>query len=113
MHEVGIMQETLALAIRQATAARGQRIHALRLKVGEWSGVVPEALQFAFEVLRQGTEAEGATLEIEVVPATCWCSQCQREFAASDLAWECPICQHPSLELRQGRELELSSLEIS
>ena len=41
---------------------------AIRLRIGALSGVVPEALEFAFEALRPGTLAEKAELAIESVP---------------------------------------------
>jgi hydrogenase nickel incorporation protein HypA/HybF len=113
MHEVGIMQETLRLAEQQARTAGASQVHKLRLRVGQMSGVVQESLEYAFEVLRSGTLAETAALEIEPIPATCWCATCQAEFPSPDLAYECPRCGQLSGELRRGRELELVSLEIS
>jgi hydrogenase nickel incorporation protein HypA/HybF len=76
------------------------------------SGVVPEALEFAFEALAPGTVAEGARLAVENVPARFWCRRCAREFQADDLLAVCPDCQEASGEIRAGRELELASLEI-
>ena len=107
------MQSTLALAEEQARAAGAARIHEVRLRVGQLSGVVPDALQFAFETLRSDTLAAEARLIIEPVSAACWCAACQREFDAPDLINDCPECHQPSNELRRGRELALASLEIS
>jgi hydrogenase nickel incorporation protein HypA/HybF len=113
MHEVGVMQQALALALNQATSAGATRIHVLRLKVGRLSGVVPEALEFAFQVLRENTLAAGATLEIVNVPVVGLCERCDREFAVDDLVWECPQCGTLSAKLKHGLELEVDSLEIS
>lgn len=113
MHEISIMQSTLDLACHTAQASAATRIHALRMRVGAMSGLVPEALQFAFETLREGTLAGGARLEIEMVPASCWCADCQSEFECVDWLQECPQCHRVSNELRHGLELELASVEIS
>ncbi len=113
MHELSIMQNALSLALEQAGAARAKRVHAIHLRVGALSGVVPDALQFAFEALVPGTLAEGAALAIENVPACFWCPCCAREFQAEDMLAECPDCHRLSTELRAGRELELTSLEIA
>ena len=107
------MQSTLSLAVKQAQANGGSRIHRLRMRVGAMSGVVPEALEFSFEALRMETMADGAVLEIEQVPAASWCAHCQAEFPSADLIFECPQCQQPSAELRRGTELELVNIEIS
>lgn len=113
MHEVSLMQDTLRIAAERAAAAGARRIHRLRMRVGPLSGAVPEALEFAFEVLAQGTLAEGATLEVERVPILCYCHTCDAEFQPGDFVCECPTCHQLSAEVRRGRELELASLEVS
>lgn len=112
MHELSIMEGALALALDQAQQAGAKRLHVIRLRIGALSGVVPEALQFAFEALSSGTLAEGGQLAIEPVPARFWCEACRREFQSDDLLSPCPTCGTPSRDLRAGRELELASLEI-
>lgn len=112
MHELSIMDSALNLALDQARQAGAIRVHVVRLRIGALSGVVPEALQFAFEALTPGTLAESARLEVEHIPARFWCAGCAREFASESLLPECPACQEPSRELRAGREMELASLEI-
>ena len=113
MHEVGIMQEAVRLAVAKAEASGGTRVHGLRLRVGKMSGVVPDSMRFAFDMVCLGTTAEGAQLEIEEVPARCWCAGCQAEFPVDELLNECPQCHEFSNELRGGRELEIASVEIS
>src|SRR5260370_42198680 len=112
MHELSIMDSALNLALDQAQKAGANRVFAIRLRIGALSGVVPEALQFAFEALVPGTLADGADLQIEQVPARFWCAACTREFQSDDLFAECPGWHRPSGDLRAGREMELASLEI-
>ena len=71
------------------------------------------AMEFAFEIVAKGTMAEGALLEIEKVPVVCYCSACAEEFEPADLVCECTRCARPSVEIRRGRELQLTSLEVS
>jgi hydrogenase nickel incorporation protein HypA/HybF len=112
MHEVSIMTEAVRMAVESAQAAGARRITGLRLRVGALSGAVPEALQFAWEVVSEGTMAAGARLEIETVPATAWCARCAVEFTPRKTITECPQCHEISRELRRGRELEFASVEI-
>jgi hydrogenase nickel incorporation protein HypA/HybF len=113
MHEAGIMQDALDLAVSEANKAGGSRVHRMRLRVGVLSGVVPEALRFAFESLAPGSPADGAQLEIEPVAAAYWCEPCAREFVAPDLVDPCPGCGNTAATLRRGLELELSTVEVS
>ena len=112
MHEVAIMTEALRMAGEAAHAAGAKRIVKLRLRIGALSGVVPDALHFAFDVAGRGTLAEQATLEIEAVPAVCWCATCQAEFACVDFFNECPRCHNFSGDLRRGRELDIAAVEL-
>ena len=112
MHELSIMQSALSQALDQARQAGAVRVHKIRLRIGALSGVVPDALEFAFEALTPGTLAEGAKLVIEPVPARFWCAKCTNEFQSDDMFAECPDCHALSGELRAGREMELASLEV-
>jgi len=106
------MDSALNVALDQARKAGANRVFIIRLRIGALSGVVPDALQFAFEALAPGTLADGAALEIEHVPARFWCIACSTEFQSDDFFGECPACHRPSGDLRAGREMELASLEI-
>lgn len=112
MHEVAIMSEALRLAEEAATSAGARPIVRIRLRVGTLSGVVEDSLRFAFDVVSHETLAAGAKLEIERVPAACWCAACQAEFECEDFFNECPRCHQPSGDWRRGRELELAAVEL-
>ena len=99
------------MAVEAAHAAGAGRIIRLRLRVGRLSGAVPEAMEFAWDVVRRDTIAENAWLEIESIPAVCWCAACQVEFECADFFDECPRCHNPGGELRRGRELEIAMVE--
>jgi hydrogenase nickel incorporation protein HypA/HybF len=113
MHEASIMQGALAQAEEYARNHGCTAIHVILIKVGMLSGVVPEALEFAFEAMSPGTLAAGARLEIQRVPAVAICKSCQREFTLEDAVFPCPACGGWESDLRQGRELELTRIEAS
>ena len=113
MHEVSVMQSALDIAIDHAKQQNATRIHRISMRVGALSSVVPDSLEFAFEVVTQGTIAEGAKLEIERVAAVCYCPACQIEFEPKDVFYVCPQCGSLNVEVRKGRELELAYLEVS
>jgi len=113
MHELSIMTEALRMAVDAAKSDGATRVRKLRLRIGSLSGVVPDSLRFAFDVVCHGTMAEGATLEIEAVPAACWCATCRAEFECVDFFNECPRCHNVSGELRRGRELDIAAVETS
>jgi hydrogenase nickel incorporation protein HypA/HybF len=113
MHEASLMQSAIEQALTVADRAGASRIHGIRLRIGMWSGVVPEALHLAFEVVSQGTVAEGATLEVEAIDAQYQCVTCRTEFVPRDAFSVCPRCGDSRLQLLAGQELELASIEVS
>jgi hydrogenase nickel incorporation protein HypA/HybF len=113
MHEVSLMAQMLEIARSEAAHAGARRISLIHLRAGALSGVVPEALRFAFEVLR-GADAvtAGARIEIEPVAIRCRCRTCGREFEPSDAIFVCPDCEGLDAEILSGRELELTRMEV-
>lgn len=99
------------MATDAAKFAGATRVRKLHLRIGSLSGVAPDSLRFAFDVVCRGTMAEGATLEIEAVSAACWCATCLTEFECVDFFNECPRCHNVSGELRRGRELDIGAVE--
>ncbi len=114
MHEVSIMRNLLAIALDEWARAGTDRIAVLRVTAGDLSGIVPEALRFAFDVLRSEHPATaGARLEIERVPASCRCRGCGMRFEPADVVFQCPGCEATDAEILRGRELELTRMEIN
>ena len=114
MHELGIATAALQQTLAQARRAGGTHVARIGLRIGELSGVDPEALRFALTTILPGTAAEGAAVDIESVAARAHCENCAEDFAPSlDAGFACPRCGHPAGALTRGRELELTRLEVT
>ena len=113
MHELGIAESALRLALDRARAEGAARVARIVIRVGALSGVDPEALHFAFTAILPGTAAEGATVQIDPVPAVAYCPDCAQNFTLNENFFcECPKCGRPSAAIKQGRELDLVRLEL-
>ena len=112
MHELSIAQGLLEIIEQEARPYPGARVTRVHLRIGKLSAVVPDALRFAFEAITQGGIAEGAVLEIEEVPLTIRCHQCDEVFTIDDPFMLCPQCEGTDVEMLSGRELEIRSMEI-
>lgn len=114
MHELSIATAIIEQAGELARADGAEAVSAVTVRVGELAGVVPDALDFAFEVARDGTALAAARLVVEQIPAQAWCGPCAEEFAVGTppFFW-CPRCDQPSTDLRSGRELEITGIEPS
>lgn len=111
MHEMSIAQSLFEIINEEIRKNRFSRITAVRMKIGEMTAVVPESLEFCFEVLARGTPVEGADLEMTVVPVTGRCGSCGDEFAVENYCFECPGCKSVEINLIAGEELRIYELE--
>lgn len=111
MHEVGIMEGALDMARQLMEKNGGSRLMRLHMTIGSLSGVVPEALQFAFRALQDSYAAQDAALNVTWVEALCRCDACRADFSFTEHGYICPGCGEPALAILRGRELELTRVE--
>lgn len=114
MHELSLAEALLDLAITECHKAGCSKIQSITLKVGKASGAMPDALKFSFEVLKNDTIAQDASLDIISVSVSARCKTCSKVIETDELyIFECPYCKGLHLELLTGRELEITKLEVS
>lgn len=111
MHELSIAESILEIAAKEAANHRAAAVTAVKIRLGDFTGVVGEALEFAFEIARQGTVAARARLEIERVPLQTRCPACG-EAGGADFCFVCQRCGTP-LEILAGREMQVESIELA
>ena len=100
-------------AALEESARRGVQVTAVHLRLGALSGVVKDALLFSYEVACQDTPLEGTRLIVEDVPVIVFCPQCRdQRTLASVQSFTCPECGVPTMDVRQGKELEVFALEV-
>jgi len=112
MHELSIAMGIVDAALDESQR-RGVQVSAVHLRLGALSGVVKGALMFSYEVACQDTPLQGSRLIVEDVPVIIFCPQCQKERQLPSLQlFACPECSAPTIDVRQGKELEVFALEI-
>ncbi len=109
MHELSIAQAIVDVAARNAGESR---VTAVYVKVGNLRQVVPSALEFSFELCAHGTMVEGATLELEQVPVGVTCRSCGSGSEPDGFPLACAACGDLAVDVVQGEELQVQSLEL-
>lgn len=113
MHELGIMTGVIDSVESAARDAGATRVLKVSLAVGVMTEAIEDALQFAFEALAESNPYfEGATLEVEMIQPKSICTACGHEFAHDRFHMTCPECASPFLELLEGKELHIKSIEV-
>ena len=113
MHEVGIAQGLLEIAIDSCKKEGYKGIEQIKVKIGKATGVLPDSLLFAFDVVKIDTIAEKAVLIIEEIPVGGFCNSCNNTFSVEEaFVLSCPLCGEKSFRIDTGRELNVSEMEV-
>jgi hydrogenase nickel incorporation protein HypA/HybF len=110
MHELALSQ---ALAERVAERAAGRPVTLVQVRIGHLRQVVPESLAFAWELLTEQSELDGARLEIEHVPAVVQCTTCGATTRLDLPVLVCGTCGGSGVELRSGDEFTIRAIELA
>ncbi len=111
MHELGVANEILDIALSEAARHAAKKVTSIRLRVGVLRAIEPENLSFLFEHLSRGTPAEGARLDIVEEAVRVECGACGVSEARS-FPFECPRCKGSGISVTGGDSLSILSLDV-
>jgi len=117
MHELSIVTSIVETVTETLAAlpdsSRGARVLEVRLRVGALASVIPESLEFCWGIAIEGTPMEGSRLVVNMLPVVVHCDSCGQDAELEGVqSFRCPKCGEPCSDMRQGRELEIDSIEI-
>ncbi len=113
MHELSIATSIVDAVTESAAAYPGARVKEVRLRVGALASVIEDSLQFCWELATEGTPLAGAALVIHKLPVIVHCDACGVDAEIEGVqSFRCPRCGELAADLRQGRELEIDSIEL-
>ncbi len=113
MHELSIVASIVEAVTDSASAYPGTHVKEVRLRVGALASVVEVSLQFCWELVTEGSPLAGAALVIHKLPVIVHCDACGVDTEIEGVqSFRCPRCGEQAADLRQGRELEIESIEI-
>jgi|SRR6185437_5188606 len=114
MHELSIVLGIIDGVTEEAERCGAARVNSVHLRLGALSGVVKEALLFAYDLACEGTLLEGSQLIVEPSPVLIHCSRCDADrVLESPQGFCCPVCGTPSVDVLQGREIEVMAMEVT
>ena len=112
MHELSIAEGVLRIVDAEAKQRGFTRVLSLRMRIGEFSGVLPDCLREFFPLAAKGGPAEGAALLIEEVPGRFRCATCGYEGAIARRAACCPVCGGSEIRMVAGRECYVEDMTV-
>lgn len=114
MHEVSLALGLLEIA-EETCREKGYRIiETVKIRVGQAAGVNLDSLFFALEAIKKGTLAEKANFIMELVPLGGYCQNCGKNFETAEFyIFNCPLCGSSTIQICQGKELEISEMDVA
>jgi hydrogenase nickel incorporation protein HypA/HybF len=119
VHELAVARAIVAAAERHA---EGRPVAVVRVRVGRLRQVVPEYLDFYFEVAAREALCEGASLECKRIPSLLRCGACGAEWdpapppapdeASLIVGFRCPECGGGDHSVVSGDELLIESIDV-
>lgn len=113
MHEYSIVQSLLNSCEENARANDSDKVTKVVVKIGVMSGVEPDLLQSAFDTFKEGTMCESAEFIINIQPVVIKCLKCGEESTLAKNEYNCPKCESIELNVIDGEDMFLMSLELA
>jgi hydrogenase nickel incorporation protein HypA/HybF len=112
MHELSVTQSIINISCQEAEKHEAEKVKEIKILVGELSGLIPESIQYYFDIASRGTRVEGAKLNIEKVPISVKCNDCGFEAAMDRNSYCCKNCGSLNIKIVKGTEFLIQSLEV-
>jgi hydrogenase nickel incorporation protein HypA/HybF len=112
MHELPVTQNLLEIALRHAQESNARRILNLNIVIGQLATIVDDSVQFYWDLIAEGTIAEGALLHFSRIPTELLCQECSRQYIPGPDDFTCPGCQSTNVKIISGKEFYLESIEV-
>lgn len=112
MHELAVTQSILEIAVRHAEAQQASRITDLFVVMGQWASTVDDSVQFYWDMISEGTIAQGAKLHFKRIPVEIACQDCGFTYQPTARELLCPQCASTRIKVKTGEEFYLEAIEV-
>jgi hydrogenase nickel incorporation protein HypA/HybF len=111
MHEIRIAEELSAIVLRVAGNENLSKVSMVNISFGTMIQVVPDIFERAFRECVRDSLADGAELSVEILPVKIRCNSCREEMGLEAMDFRCNLCGSADLEIIQGKEMFVKSIE--
>ena len=112
MHELAVTQSILDICLRHADQANAARVTDINLLIGQFSSIVDDSVQFYWDIVADGTIAQGAVLHFNRIPGEMTCGSCGHVFHPTDKDFGCPACGSNRVRVTKGEEFRVESIDV-
>jgi hydrogenase nickel incorporation protein HypA/HybF len=111
MHEIRIAEDLSAIVLDAARKENLSKVTKVNISFGQMVQIVPDIFEFAFRETVRNSIARDAETDIEIIPVKMKCKNCGSDFQVKENLFACNECNSTDLEIIQGKELFIKSIE--
>jgi len=111
MHEIRIAEDLSLIVLDAARKENLSKVTKVNISFGQLVQIVPEIFEFAFRETLRNSIAQDAETDIEIIPVKMKCKICGSDFHVKENVFACNECNSTDLEILQGKELFIKSIE--
>ena len=109
MHELALCGSIADIVTRHAA---GRRVDAVRVRVGQLRQVVPDTLEYCWQVVVAESPLAGCRLLVERIPARLACERCGAEHEmGTEFRFACD-CGSTAVTVVAGEEFSVASVDV-
>jgi len=122
LHEFSAACSIVDTALEAAKSNNATKVTVVNIEVGEFTFLIPEQLEFNFEIASKNSIVEGADLRIKKVKGQLACSDCSFEGESKvdpDIPpqiavfapMKCPKCGSSATKITGGKDFIITNIE--
>jgi len=112
MHELSVAESIWNVINDELKKLKGKKLLSVKIVIGELSGVVPDALDFYLNLLKDDMGQPQATFTYEYVPVQFQCQSCGNVFTVDKPMFTCPQCGSGDVKIISGNEFYIEEMEV-
>lgn len=113
MHEGNFTEQIVQAILEELDVKKATHPKKVKVCVGEMLHLVPESVQFHYEVMTKGTPLEKAQLELEEIPVQVRCEDCHHVGPVEDHhLLLCSACDSRKVKVLAGEDVTIDEIEM-
>lgn len=112
MHEYSIVQSLLETCETYARQNNSSKVVKVIVKIGVLSGVEPDLLKTAFDTFKEESLCHNAEFIMNIQKVEILCKDCGQISTLDKNEFACPNCSSVNIDVKDGEDMYLMSLEL-
>lgn len=112
MHELSVAQNIIEIVKENVPEKDLRNVKTISLEVGEFSGIIPDSLEYCFDVIKADASLGNSKMEIKKIPFVLFCDDCKSETTNNMGIRFCEKCNSSNTRIISGTDMQIINVEL-